>query len=115
MAPVKRLTKGTSVTFVIPAHIAKALVSDAAKRRMSRAELLKFILTEYYGGNVMELDDGELRVYYKSREADIKIDEAIDEALENALASLGYRRWASGYSFIKGVRDLAFKAERSEA
>jgi len=44
-----------------------------------------------------------LRVYY-----DGKVDEAVDKAIEEALAPLGFSRWASGYNVCEDKRDLAF-------
>ena len=57
-------------------------------------------------GLPVEIETGELRVYYKANE---KIDRDMDETIEMSLKSFGYIRWASGYNFETGVRDLAFE------
>lgn len=37
------------------------------------------------------------------------IDEDRDKQIEEAMESIGYKRWASGYDLIKAKRDLCFE------
>ena len=57
------------------------------------------------GGIAMDLDKGQLEVYYQ---CEYEIDAALDKALEEVLEKHGYHRWASGCDLTNGVRDLAF-------
>lgn len=52
----------------------------------------------------MKLKKGELKVYYKTKNG---IDIDLDEALAEVMKQFGYQHWASGISFITGVRDIA--------
>uniref|UniRef100_A0A6H2A1S2 Uncharacterized protein n=1 Tax=viral metagenome TaxID=1070528 RepID=A0A6H2A1S2_9ZZZZ len=57
----------------------------------------------------MNVPKNEIRVYYKH---DDRIVEAWDSAIET---TLGFRRWASGFNYLTGIRDLAFeKGGRNE-
>ncbi len=53
----------------------------------------------------MKLKDGELKVFYNVPD---KIRVELDERLTALLKEFGYNRWASGYEYGTGVRDLAF-------
>ena len=48
----------------------------------------------------------ELRVIYDS-----PLDRELDDRIEDALRSLGWRRYASGVNFLTDKRDLAFSKE----
>ena len=54
----------------------------------------------------MNVPENEIRVYYKH---DDRIVKAWDSTLETALSALGFRRWASGFNYLTGIRDLAFE------
>jgi len=59
----------------------------------------------------MDIPENEVRIYYKHRK---KIVESWDLAIENVLFAFGLRRWASGFNFENGVRDLAFVVDEGE-
>ena len=59
----------------------------------------------------MEIRDKEVKVYYKHED---KIVEPWDSAIEDALFAFGLKRWASGYDFTTGVRDLAFRPQTED-
>ena len=59
----------------------------------------------------MNIPKNEIRVYYKH---DDRIVEAWDLAIENALFAFGLKRWASGFDYTNGVRDLAFKEKKHQ-
>lgn len=59
----------------------------------------------------MEMQKGEIKVYYKHKD---RIVEAWDLAIEDALFAFGLKRWASGFNMITKVRDLAFRPETKE-
>ncbi len=50
----------------------------------------------------------KLEVKYWPKDQKPVVDEKVDEAIEIALKQLGFKRWASGFSFVDGCRDLAF-------
>jgi len=50
----------------------------------------------------------KLEVKYWPKDQKPVIDEKVDEAIETVLKSLGFKRWASGRSFVNGCRDLVF-------
>lgn len=45
---------------------------------------------------------------------DGKVDTKLDKQIEEALKPLGFRRWASGFNFCEGKRDLAFEKKEPE-
>jgi len=47
----------------------------------------------------------DLRVVYDGEKVNVELDVAI----ENILKQFGFTRWASGYNFCSGKRDLAFE------
>jgi hypothetical protein len=51
----------------------------------------------------------ELKVVYDS-----PLDRELDDRIEDALKSLGWRRYASGVNFLTNERDLAFDKEVEE-
>jgi len=59
----------------------------------------------------MDCPEKEVRVFYNRPE---RINQDYDDALENALFAFGLKRWASGFDFTTGTRDLAFRIETEE-
>lgn len=42
-----------------------------------------------------------------------EIDEALDSRVEEAMLSVGYRLYATGYHFVEGYRELCFEEKES--
>ena len=59
----------------------------------------------------MELQDNDVRVYYKHKE---RIVEDWDLAIENCLLAFGMARWASGFDYTTEICDLAFRPMTEE-
>jgi len=53
----------------------------------------------------MVVQENEIKIYYKHKEG---IVSEWDSIIEAALSTLGFKRWASGFNLITGIRDLAF-------
>jgi len=50
--------------------------------------------------------ESDLVIKYKLKGE--KVSKEIDDVIETAMEDLGYKSWASGYSFGTGYRDIAF-------
>ena len=61
-------------------------------------------------GMVMNLKEGELRIYYHPGSEGQ--DTFFETWLETALKTFSYKRWASGTNTETGVRDLAFDKKK---
>jgi len=67
--------------------------------------------TEDTQESIMELNPGEVRIYYRTKVGDI--DTELDEALGVVLEKFGYRRWASGFEIAIDVRNLVFGKKKN--
>jgi len=53
----------------------------------------------------LKLKENEFRIYYKIKGRLVNFEKELEKLLEKH----EYKRWASGYDLIDGVRDLCFE------